>query len=157
MVRYDAASEILKSMGDGVQGTIFGNNVILAPYVHSGLMWNERMGFPKEEVLSLSDLYALYNSPKGFVDQQQGIESIYQGKVCMVVALGEKCGEYGLQVGDWVWTLSENTRMVSLSPRGAQKSRVLDFLGVKYAEGWPCKICYETDLYGKLPDPFRMV
>lgn len=156
MVRYRAADEIMKCIGDISRSRLFGNQVLLAPFVQSGLLWNPKMGFPLEEVLSLEKLYELYEGASGLVSRQHSLESIWQGKLSLVLKLGDEADKYGLKPLDWVWTLSENTRMVSISPPGAQKSRVLQFLGVDYT-GYPCKIAYETDLYGQEPDPFRIV
>lgn len=158
MVRYDAKTEIMNALGDGpLIGRMFGNQILMAPYIHSGLIWSERMGFPLSEVLSVENLYDLYDSNKGFVSQSEAKEGLWQSKLNLVVALGESATEYGLSVGQWVWTLSENTRMLSLSPPKAKKSRVLEFLGIPHNAGWLCKLTYETDLYGVEPDPFRIV
>lgn len=154
MVRYRAEDEIMACVGDlSGLGNFYGNQMLLATYVHSGLIWNERIfDFPLEERLSLDRLYDLYESGKGFLNQQYALESVHQGKVHLVLALGEDVDAEKHFVGQWVWTLPENTRGMNLQCPGAQKSRLLEKLGVpNYTAGWPCKIAYASDLYGDLP------
>lgn len=154
-VRYDARREILDAIGDLKDLDLFGTQIICAPYVHSGVLWSSTMGFPLEERLSLERLYALYEGTKGFVSQQDPKESIYTGKVMLVVKPGEETGM--VKPGDWVFTLQENTRMVSIQTPTSKESRVLKFIGINYVAGWPCKLCYEADIYGRIPYPDMVV
>lgn len=163
MVRYDARREIVNAVGDLSGVELFGTQVLIGPYVQSGLMISDRIGIPESEVLSLDALYALYNSGKGFLSQTITKESIYQGKVYLVLKIGSdvdiaasRYGDRPLSVGDWVYTLQENTRAVSLYVPGAKQSRVLKEIGIDYT-GYPSKICYESDLYGRLEDPNSLV
>jgi hypothetical protein len=164
MVRYDAKSHILDCIGDlNTLGDIpiLGNNMLVAPYVPSGLMWNERCGFPLTDVLSERDLLRLYEGeegqPRPFLNQQLAKESIFQGKVMLVLCVGTKPEVPEIKPGDWVWTLQENTRQVSISLPSSRKSRVLEKLGIDIASGWICKIVYDKDIYGVLPDPDCLV
>lgn len=156
MVRYDARREILECLGDISDLEIFGNQVLLAPYVPSGLMWSPSLGFPIEERLSLGALNALYDEKKAFLAQQLAVEALYQGKVMLVVKVGDD-PKVRLQVGEWVWSLQENTRGVSIAGKGGRKSAVLAAVGADYPVGFPCKISYDTDLYGRIPDPDMVV
>lgn len=156
-VRYNARTEILSCVGDLSDMELFGTQLIVAPYVHSGLMWSDKLGFPREERLSLPRLYELYDSSVGFVIREHSVESIYTGKVLLVVKIGSEADKLGLRIGDWVVTLQENTRQVSITSLSAEKSRVLEFVGVKYAAGWPCKFLYESDVYARISDPDMVV
>lgn len=156
MIRYRAEDEIMGCVGDlSSIGRLYGNQMLLGTYVHSGLLWNDRIfDFPMEERLSLEALYELYESGKGFLNQQAALESVHQGKVHLVLAMGEDMGnaEGRHHIGQWVWTLPENTRGMNIQCPGAKKSRLLEKLGVpNYTAGWPCKIAYASDLYGDLP------
>lgn len=155
MVRYDAAREIRECVGDvDAMGTLYGNQILLGTYTHSGLIWNDRsFDFPIEERLSLEALYDLYESGKGFLNQQYALESVHVGKVHLVLKLGEEVDADRHWVGQWVWTLPENTRGMNIQCPNARKSRILEKLGVpNYSAGWPCKIAYASDLYGDLPN-----
>lgn len=150
MVRYDARSEILNSVGDLSEIELFGNQIIVAPYVQSGIMWSEKLGFPREERLSLENLYALYDSGKGLFNPAAAKESIFAGMVYCVLSTGEECVK-GLKRGDWIFTVQENTRQISVTSATAQQSRVLKEIGVDYAAGWPAKLLFEVDVYGRVP------
>jgi len=159
MARYDAKTEIWKSVGSLDDLQVFGTQLVLAPYVHSGVMLSERLGIPETERLSCEALYDLYDSGRGFLNPQLAKEDIFQSKVYMVVKIGSEVdvsearyGDAPLAVGDWVMTLQENTRAVSLYTPGAKQSRVLKAIGVDYT-GWPCKFCYAADVYGRVTDP----
>lgn len=171
-VRYDARREIIESIGDVSGIKLFGNQLIVAPYVHSGIQWSPKYGFPLEERLSLEALYELYDAadadPKdpGVTNRFKGIvtlrnptaakESIHVGAVYLVVAIGEE-NERNLRVGEWVFTLQENTRSLSITSDNAKKSRVLREVGVDYSAGWPTKLCYSTDIYGTIPHQDQVV
>lgn len=157
MVRYNAREEILQSIGDISDIELFGNQLIVAPYVHSGIMWSDRLGFPKEERLSLEALYDLYDSPRGFIYQTAAKESIFVGMVNLVIAVSPDATEHNLKRGEWIFTLQENTRSISITSSTAKKSKVLSKVGVDYAEGWPCKLLFETDVYGRIPYPDMVV
>lgn len=171
MVRYDARSEILGCIGDFSEIELFGNQLLLAPYVQSGIMWQDKLGFPREERLACEQLYDLYESGKGLRLSQFSIESIYQGKCALIVKVGEDVNKpvydealgkdipphVEFHVGDWVFTLQENTRSISLAGTGASQSKVLKALGVDYQLGWPCKIAYSSDIYGRVVDPDQVV
>lgn len=171
MVRYDARREIMGSLGDLSSIELFGTQLLVAPYVHSGLL---RSPGEEAEVLSLGALYERYQSGRGLITKQLSIESIYQGKVYLVLIVGnevssmperdmdEERDEFMLRLqrweqgrikpGDWVVTLQENTRQVSISAPGASQSKVLETLGVTYV-GYPCKFLYAADVYMRIPDP----
>ena len=159
MARYDAKSEIWASVGSLENFELFGTQLLLAPYVHSGILLSPLLGIQETERLSLDALYKLYESGRGFMHSQLAKEDIYQSKVYMVVKIGSEVdvsdsryGDVPLSVGDWVLTLQENTRAVSLYSPGAKQSRVLKEIGVDYT-GWPCKFCYAADVYGRVTDP----
>jgi len=154
-VRYDAAREIINAAGDLSGIELFGDQVICGPYVHSGLLWSQSLGFPIEKRLSLGHLYELYDGHKGLMAQQMSVESIYQGKVMLVIKAGEETTK--VRAGDWIFTLQENTRMISVQTPTSQRSRVLDFIGTDYAAGWPSKLVYERDIYGRVRDPDMVV
>jgi len=184
-VRYRARDEIMKAVGDISGIELFGTQLLVAPYVRSGILLSPTLGIPESEVLSCDALAELYESGRGFMAQKFAVEDLFQGKVCLVLALGTglletearrkeiaerldgglppdeyadlqdeaaslKPLEFG--VGDWVFTLQENTRGVSISAPGAQQSRVLKALGIDYV-GWPSKFLYASDVYGRLNDP----
>lgn len=154
MVRYDARAEILSSLGDLSDIHLWGNQIIIAPYVQSGILWNEKLGFPLLERLSVDTLCDLYQSGKGFRASSFSKELIWQGKVALVVKSGAEVEK--AKVGEWIFTLQENTRGVSLQGKGWKKSRVLKALDIDY-DGWPCRFVYETDIYGDLLDPDMLV
>lgn len=155
-VRYDARREIMQCVGDLSDLELFGTQIIAAPYVHSGLLWAASMGFPIEERLSLDRLYEMYAGTKGIVAQRESLESIFQGKVLLVVKTGESADR--IKEGDWIVTLQENTRGLRIRTGTSRKSRVLDFLGItNYEAGYPCKFVYEADVYGRIPDPDMVV
>lgn len=164
MVRYDARSEILTSLGDLSGLRLRGNQVLVAPYAQSGIRWNNKLGFPLEERLSVDSLCDLYNSKSIFAvrDYRSAEESIWQGKVCLVVAVGDEVSER-TQIGKWVFTLQENTRGVGLQGVNPGVSRVLKEIGsnghegASYEGGWPCRFVYETDIYGDVDDPDMVV
>lgn len=163
-VRYDARNEIFDAVGDLADVELFGTQLLVAPYVRSGILFSPMLGFPETKVLSQDELYGLYESGKGFMAQKFAAEDIYQGKVCLVLKLGaevESCGSASaikeatgrpLRAGDWIFTLQENTRGVSLCGPGGRQSRVLKALGIEYA-GWPSKFLLSSDIYGRLDDP----
>jgi hypothetical protein len=167
MVRYDARREILESVGNVSDIELFGNQLIVAPYVHSGVQWSPKYGFPLEERLSLEVLYELYDAHQGIdpndpevKNRFKGIgtlwnptpakESIFQGAVYLIVVIGAD-NDCGLKVGEWVFTLQENTRSLSITSETGRRSRVLSEVGVEYPAGWPTKLCYSSDIYGRLP------
>lgn len=150
MVRYDARTEIINSVGDLSEIDLFGNQIIVAPYVQSGVVWSDRLGFPREERLSLDNLYGLYDSGKGLFNPSAAKESIFAGTVYLVLKTGEECKK-GLKPGDWIFTLQENTRQLSVTSATAKRSRVLKEIGVDYAAGWPAKLVFESDVYGRIP------
>lgn len=157
-VRYDAKSEILASVGDISGIELFGTQLIVAPYVRSGILLSPSLGIPESEVLSCGALYDLYESGRGFMAQKFAAEDIFQGKVCLVLKMGadlldesrEEIPPFG--VGDWIFTLQENTRGVSISAPGAKQSRVLKAMSIDYV-GWPSKFLYSSDVYGRVNDP----
>jgi hypothetical protein len=171
MVRYDARREILNAVGDLSNIELFGTNLIVAPYVHSGLL---RSPAEAPEVLSLDALYERYEAKTGLLTAKLSIESIYQGKVYLVLAVGadlqippdryddENEAQYAarrerwerrrLKPGDWIATLQENTRAVSISAPGAKQSKMLEYLGITYV-GYPCKFLYDADVYMRINDP----
>ena len=171
MVKYDARAEILGCIGNFDDIELFGNQVLIAPYVQSGIMWRENLGFPRTERLACERLYEMYDAGKGLLVGNLSIKSLYQGKTGLIVKLGDDVNKPvfdeatddqviphgGLNVGDWVFTLQENTRGISLAGTGASQSRVLKTLGVDYPLGWPCKILYSTDIYGRVRDPDQVV
>lgn len=150
MTRYDARSEILNSVGDLSEIELFGNQIMVAPYVQSGIMWSDKLGFPREERLSLENLYALYDSGKGLFNPTAAKESIFAGMVYCVLKTGEDCTK-DLKRGDWIFTVQENTRQISVTSATAKRSRVLKEIGVDYAAGWPAKLLFEADVYGRVP------
>lgn len=163
MVRYDARREILSAVGDLSAIELFGTQLIVAPYVHSGILLSPTLGIPETERLSVEALYDLYDSGRGFLAQKFSTEDLYQGKVCLVLKIGAEVEVYGpryghkpLSVGDWVFTLQENTRALSVYAPGATQSRVLKALGIDYT-GWPAKFVYAADLYGRITDPDMVV
>lgn len=167
MVKYNARAEIMGSVGDVSSLELLGTQLIVAPYVQSGIPWSDRLGMPFEEALSVDALCDLYASGKGFLAQQYSTESIYQGKVAMVLRIGggvdveDPTGSgtklaAPLAVGDWIVSLQENTRGVSIHFPGAKQSRVLKALGVDYT-GYPCKFLYGSDVYARIPDPDMVV
>ena len=157
MVRYDAKTEILNSVGDLSGIEVLGTNLIVAPYVQSGLLRGKN---EEDAVLSLDELYKRYESRSGLLTSQLSVESIYQGKVYLVLAIGAEVDREAfspaLKVGDWIVTLQENTRAVSICAPGAKQSMVLDKLGVNYV-GYPCKFLYAADVYMRIPDPEMVV
>lgn len=159
MVRYDAKSHILDCVGDiDALGPLFGNQILAAPYIPSGLMWSERVGFPNDTVLTASDLIALYDAPTPpFLNQQLAKESVFQGKVMLVLKTGTQPQVPDIQAGDWIWTLQENTRQVSISMPTSRKSKILEKVGIDVASGWICKILYDKDVYGKVSEPDMLV
>lgn len=154
MVKYDARREILNSVGDLSSLKLFGTNLIVAPYVQSGLL----RGLNEEaETLSLAALYERYEEKKGLLTKQLSVESIYQGKVYLVLAIGSDVeAPRRYSEGDWIVTLQENTRAVSISAPGAKQSKVLEYLGVNYV-GFPCKFLYDADVYARIDDPDMVV
>lgn len=151
MVKYDARKEILGSIGNLAEIELFGNQIIVAPYVQSGIVWLAKYGFPREERLSLENLYDLYDSGKALLNPTPAKESIFTGLVYLVVKTGEDCTKE-LKVGEWVFTLQENTRQISVTSSTATPSRVLrEVIGMDYAAGWPAKLVFETDVYGRIP------
>jgi hypothetical protein len=159
MVRYDAKSHILDCVGDmDALGPLFGNQILCAPYIPSGLMWNERVGFPNHTILTPSDLIALYDSESPpFLNQQLAKESMFQGKVMLVLKMGTQCELKDFKEGDWIWTLQENTRQVSISLPTSHKSKILEKVGIDIASGWICKIMNELDAYGLVYEPDAIV
>lgn len=160
-VRYDAKSEILAAVGDIAGIELFGTQLIVAPYVRSGILLSSSLGFPDSEVLSREALYDLYDSGRGFMAQKFATEDIWQGKVCLVLKIGKGLIEppddpdwepLDFGVGDWIFTLQENTRGVSISAPGAKQSRVLKANGIDYV-GWPSKFLFRADVYGRIDDP----
>jgi hypothetical protein len=159
-VRYDARREILASVGDIANIDLFGTQLLVAPYVRSGILLSPSLGIPESEILSREALFDLYDSGRGFMAQKFAAEDLFQGKVCLVLKIGHEVdaedpryGERPLRVGDWIFTLQENTRGVSICAPGAKQSRVLKALGIEYAAGWPSKFLYAADVYGRLDDP----
>ena len=153
MVRYDARREIMNSIGDLSGVTLFKDTVLVAPYVHSGLLWSPSMGFPIEERLSLERLYELYDTKRGMMTQELAKESIYQGKVLLLLKTSRKKEEEKNMVGNWVFTLQENTSGLSVCGEGGEKSRVLEFIGANYTVGWPCKIMDMSHIMGSVEEP----
>jgi hypothetical protein len=163
MVRYDAKSEIMTSLGDITGIELFGTQVIIAPYIHSGVLWSSRLEIPADSVLSSDNMAELIKTGKGLVTHKLSVEDIFQGKVALVVKIGldvdvsdPKYGDNPLKIGDWVFSLQENTRGVSLCGPGAIKSQVLGALNVDYT-GYPCKLIYSSDIYGRVSDPNVLV
>lgn len=163
MVRYDARREILTSLGDISGVELFGSQVIIAPYVHSGVLWSSRLEIPADSVLSPDNMAELIKTGKGLVTHKLSVEDLYQGKVGLVVKIGPdvevnepKYGDNPLKIGDWVFSLQENTRAVSLCGVGASKSQILGALNVDYT-GYPCKFIYSADIYGRVSDPNVLV
>jgi hypothetical protein len=161
MVRYDARQHIRDCIGDLSSlgpHAILGNQLLLAPYVHSGLTWNERhCHFGRTDVLTPTQLEELYEVPGIFLNQQLAKEDLFQSKVYLVLKIGTEPTKLEIKEGDWVWTLQENTRQVSISLPSSKKSFVLDKIGAQIASGWICKICYDSDIYGVLPDHDSLV
>lgn len=167
MVKYNARAEIMSSVGDVSAVELFGTQLIVAPYVQSGIPWSDRLGMPFEEVLSVDALCDLYASGKGLLTQKYSTESIYQGKVVMLMSVGtgvdvdDPAGsgtklDRPLAVGDWLVCLQETTRAVSMHFPGAKQSRVLKALGIEYT-GYPCKFLYANDVYMRINDPDMVV
>src|SRR5579863_7658532 len=90
MVRYRAKEEILTAIGSLDDIELFGNQILAAPYVPSGLMWSERCGFPVEERLSVDALLELQASGKTFLNPALAKESLFQGKVLLVLKVGDE-------------------------------------------------------------------
>ena len=156
MVRYNARAEILDSIGDMSDITVFGNQILAAPYIPSGLMWSDRCGFPAEERLSIDALVELQKSGKTFLNPTLAKEGLFQGKVLLVLKVGDE-PKLDIKPGEWIWTLQENTRQISISLPHSKKSRVLEMNGIDHAAGWICKLLYDTDVYGRVSDPDILV
>lgn len=167
MVKYNARAEIMSSIGDVSAVELFGTQLIVAPYVHSGIPWSDRLGMPIEEVLSVDALCDFYVSGKGLLTKTYSIESIYQGKVVLLARIGSGVDvndptgsgtklDRPLAVGDWLVCLQETTRAVSMHFPGSEQSRVLKALGIEYT-GYPCKFVYASDVYMRINDPDTVV
>lgn len=155
-VPYDARAEIISCVGDLSNVELWGTQLIVAPYVHSGLLRGRDDG---DAQVSIADLCERYRNGSGLLASRMSTESIYQGKVNLILKIGTEVdvedpryGDTPLRVGDWVYTLQENTRGISIAAPGARQSAVLQALGVDYL-GWPCKLVFSADLYGRVDDP----
>src|ERR1700722_4253127 len=157
MVRYDAKAEILSCVGNLDHIELFGNQILAAPYIPSGFMWSERCGFPADRVLTVDGLVDLQKSGTSLLAQSVAKESLFQGKVMLVLKIGTEPQLPQLKVGDWIWTLQENTRQISISTPTSRKSKVLEMVGIDHAAGWICKIMYDKDVYGRVSDPDSLV
>lgn len=125
-----AKSEILGAVGDISDIEIFGSQVLVAPYIRPG---KTRGGV--------------------IVPGDAAKEDTWQGKVGLILKVGPtafasaKPESYGGRipgVGDWVFHDVKDCFQMHLKGAGAKRAEGRDF------DGWPGRLVYAADLYGRL-------
>lgn len=116
--------EILAAIGDISEIDCFGTNVLVGIYIQSS------------------------KTKGGLITDTMSRESIYQGKVGLVLKLPEtkdfdrlrpRFGKRGLRVGDWVTYNVGNGDQLSVMGVGSKRTERLAEVGLEIYSGWPCR------------------
>jgi hypothetical protein len=129
----DAAKEITEAVGDISEMDVFGSQILVGDYLRpaktKGGLWTP-------------------------ADSQK--EDVFQGKVTMILKIGptafsEKDADlYGgtlPKVGDWVFNRAMDSFQLSVKGDGSVNDPSREFTG------WPCRLIYAADLYGRVKHP----
>jgi hypothetical protein len=90
------------------------------------------------------------------------VEDIFQGKVVRVLKLGPQAfAKYEHEwpggvpkVGDWLFCRPNDAFQISLKCPGGQATDMFDDIqGRSTLGGWPCRLVFGADVYGRISDP----
>lgn len=116
----------------------------------------------------LIGLYVQQGKTKGgLITQSLSIESIYQGKVGLVLKTSNQDftdqekkawgGEGRLpKVGEWVFFKADDGIALSVLGTGAKRSPRLTDLGIEM-DGWPCRVFEPRYILGRIKSPRSVV
>lgn len=138
----DLKKEILDAVGDLSYFDIFGQEVLVAPFIQS----------------------ATYKNTTILVGDATQAEDKWQGKSFMILKLGDKvekaCKENGWHVpkiGDWYFGMPGEHDHLSVHGPGAKKRKIKDANGNEHDarkfSGWPCRLVLVSDIRGKTTRP----
>ena len=144
----EARKEIIDAVGDLSGVHIYGNQILVAPYVRPAV------------------------TAKGFkTSMAMQREDVWQGKASMVLKLGpvafkdvdpDTFGGILPKPGDFIFSRVQDTFQIDIKGPGSKKLRVPkpDGTGEEDArdwDGWPCRLIYPADIYGRLELPYVIV
>lgn len=138
----DIAEEMDKSLGslDGIE--VFGTQLLCGVFIRGSRTFS------------------------GLILPSQQKEDFWQGKVVRILkACGgtldkmdpELFGGRVPAVGDWVFARVEDGFQMSVKGPGAQDSALFNDWQEFKGRGWPCRLIYPADLYGRVADPYTLV
>lgn len=120
------------------------------------------------EDLVLVGIYIQQGKTKGgLITTQLSIESVYQGKVGLVLKLppqGLTEREHKAwggadklpKVGDWVYFKADDGMSMSVHGTGGKRSERLQDLGINI-DGWPCRMFEAKYILGRVKEPRSIV
>lgn len=142
LLPVDVAAEMDAAVGDISGMEISGEQLLVGVYCRGNILKN------------------------GFIVPNMVKEDIWQGKVSRILKLGSGigdkqlhcCGERPLQVGDWIFNRVEDSFQLSVKGVGSVPSRLFEeWKDILPQGGWPCRLIYLSDIYGRLSEPRLIV
>lgn len=128
----EAAQEIMAAVGDLSNVEIFGSQVLIAPYIRP--------------TKTKSGLH---------VPASAANEDTWQGKVGLILKIGptafdpDATKQYGGRapvVGEWIFHDVKQCFQMHVKGAGAKRGATRDH------DGWPARLVYAADIYGRLTD-----
>jgi len=139
----DAVDEILGAIGDISEIEIAGTQVMLGCYVRPAVT---RTGLRTGAAMQA--------------------EEAWQGKVGLILKMGPQAFEKAdpadwggrlPQVGDWVFSRAQDSWSFMLQGLGGKKLRIKnrhdEIEDAREWAGWPCRLVYARDIYGRVKNP----
>lgn len=137
-----AKREIFAAVGDISALEIFGSQILLGVYIRP---------------VMAGSIITLNKAQR---------EDIYQGCVSMILKFGPKAldafdeahfGGRKPEIGDWVFGRVADSYQTSIKGPGGEISTERKKLSNWADEGWPCRLMYPADLYGRVDLPNMIV
>lgn len=151
----DAKQEILEAVGDISGLTVAGSQVLLGVYLRPSI---KKLGTGGRELIL----------PGDYVNEDQ-----FQGKVSLVLKFGESAlpaeddphratflrnwGGRLPEPGEWVFSDVKSAFLLSLAGPGAKIREDRKKGGDWTVIGWPARLVYMKDIYGRVEDPSVIV
>jgi len=147
----DIGAEIRRSVGDLSGIEVFGQQILVGIYLRGE------------------------TTQGGIIMPGLQKEDLYQGKVVLILKMGPTAtsvmerdhdmkhlpnpwGARPPRVGDWVFHSASQAFDLNVKGEGAKTSPAIakDFPAIR-DKGWPCRLVYAADLYGRVDDPLMLV
>lgn len=148
---HNIANEIRKSVGDLSGIEVYGQQILVGIYLRGE------------------------TTQGGIIMPGLQKEDLYQGKVVLILKMGPTAtavlqrdhdvkglpSPFGARppaVGDWVFHSASQAFDLNVKGPGAKTSpSIADSFPAIRDKGWPCRLVYAADLYGRVTDPLVLV